>query len=746
MSKIYYLLTISLFILFFVGGSQSPIYRTLNPKNLNGNISLTLQHGLWKLWEEEPIYQDITLDLRCDKAKCDSEVWAYAPKFNKEVDHQGTVEVIQTDNAWKLQAKLNIQSHPWKPGLKPAIYEIEIVPYKNKLIGSYEGNYQDRQLVGKVTGQKSNLQSRLVPNHQPVTSREHPRLIFRADRVPLLKEKAKTDYGRAIVKQLEKALTGQIYYDGYVPNGGYYAAGYCFLSLIKDDRASAEKAWQIVEKSLQNPGRRIFEQSPIVAGVALAYDLCYHSWDEARQQKLTRWLATQTVNLVNGSSPKTGWNSNAWSNWNARARGAAGLAALAILHEPKEFLPDNKFLSQPEDVWRMMGIAQRNISRYLDLGIGDRALGTEGDHYTTEPWVLTIIPFLQAYKNVVGRELAPAKTKWFLPHYIMRLVEMDGELAIPAYGRHRLSPKGSLFALGLPLVPEEFLPGVMAFFRRYFAKDSSFSFGIYPSFPHVAAYVLLGYRDDIPPANPQTIFGRVLIDRQKGFYVFRDRWKDRHDFVASIYLKKQPLRGSWSFPDAGSFRIWGLGHKWAKAGTSKPRKENENILVRDTKNTEGAKPIFLQTKPDGSGVVSLVQDNWLRSFAVDYSGKSGSPGLFVIVDSINMRSQNDFLPKTWTMHTEGKVSIRDSTFTIESPEGTTLQGTFISPEGVQLSYRDTERGSVIQAVGVNNFFMVMTVQRDIPPKVIIEGSGITAKVLVGKQTISFAENRIILRE
>ncbi len=744
MIRIFYLLSTSLFILFFVGGSQPPVSRQLNPKSLNGNISLTLQHGLWKLWEEEPIYQNITLDLSCNDAQCDGEVWAYSPRFNKEVDHQGTVEVIQTENAWQVQAKLNIQSHPWKPELEPAVYEIELVPYKDGLIGSYQGNYQERQLLGKVTGQQSSLQSRSIPNHQPVSPREHPRLIFRANQVPLLKEKAKTDYGQAIVKQLEQALAGTIYYDGYVPNGGYYAAGYCFLSLIKDDRSSAEKAWQIVEKSLQNPGRRIFEQSPIVAGVALAYDLCYHSWDEARQKKLTRWLAIQTVNLVNGGSPKKGWNSNAWSNWNARARGAAGLAALAILYEPAEFYPENKFLSESEDVWRMMGIAERNISRYLDLALGDRALGTEGDHYTTEPWILTIIPFLQAYKNVVGQELAPAKTKWFLPHYIMRLVEREGELAMPAYGRHRLSPTGSLFALGLPLVPDEFLPGVMKFFQRYFAEDGNGSFGVYSSFPHIAAYALLGYRDDILPVNPTEIFGKTLIDRQKGFYVFRDRWQDPHDFIASIYLKKEPLRGSWSFPDEGSFRIWGLGHRWAKAGISKARKENENILARETENTQGAKPVFVKTKPDGSGVVSLVQDNWLRSFAVDYSGKSGSPGLFVIVDRIAIQSQTDYLPKTWIMHTEGKVSIQDSTFTIESSAGKTLQGTFISPQGVQLSYQSTEQGGVIQATGINNFFVVMTVQPDRPPKVIIEGSGTTAKVKVGKQNITFAENRIIL--
>ena len=154
----------------------------------------------------------------------------------------------------------------------------------------------------------------------------------------------------------------------------------------------------------------------------------------------------------------------------------------------------------------------------------------------------------------------------------------------------------------------------------------------------------------------------------------------------------------------------------------------------------------MQTKPDGSGIVSLVQNNWLRSFAVDYSGKSRTPGLFVIVDRIAIQSQNDFQSKTWIMHTEGKVSIQETTFTIESPEGKTLQGTFISPEGVQLSYQDTEQGEVIHAQGVNNFFVVMTVQHARPPKITVEGSGITATVKVGKQIITFAENRIIFKQ
>ena len=154
----------------------------------------------------------------------------------------------------------------------------------------------------------------------------------------------------------------------------------------------------------------------------------------------------------------------------------------------------------------------------------------------------------------------------------------------------------------------------------------------------------------------------------------------------------------------------------------------------------------MQTKSDGSGIVSLVQDNWLRSFAVDYSGQSGTPGLFVIVDRIDIQSQNDFQPKTWLMHTEGKVSIQDNTFTIESTEDKTLQGTFISPEAVKLSYKANEQGGVIQATGVNNFFVVMTVQQHQPPKIEIKGSGISATVKVGKQVITFTENRIMFKQ
>ncbi len=433
----------------------------------------------------------------------------------------------------------------------------------------------------------------------------------------------------------------------------------------------------------------------------------------------------------------------------ARARGAAGLATLAIMLEPPEFFAQSNL--EPRDYWRLLKIAERNVKRLLSIGIGDRSFGTEGDHYTTEPLVLTIIPFLQAYQNVLGKDLiSDSSAEWFLPHYIMRMIESNGELSFPAYGRHRAGPGGSLFALGWETVPEKFLPAVQWFFQRHFGWQGDRSFGIGMYGPYEAAFALMGYRDDIVPKNPGEILGHVLVDEQKGFYIFRDRWQDSNDFVASIYLKREPLKSSWSFPDTGSFRIWGLGGKWAKAGPSSPETKNENVVAianqpaDNWQDAKGAKLIFFESSPDGSGVVSFSHYNWLRSFAVDYSGASGVPGLFVLVDKFNPE-EKPTQEKTWVMHTEGEVSIQGKSFTIQSNSGATMQGTFVTPDGVNISFEPGETGGAIRATGGDRFFLVMTVQKGLAPEVEIYGRGLNAQVKVGDRSISFQDDKIVFR-
>jgi hypothetical protein len=732
-------------LLLFLGGAKSPTQRELKDRFLEGKISLTLDKGIWKLWEEKPVFQAMTLDLVCHQGKCESEIWGFAPSFNKDVDHQGSVTVEKTDSAWQLQVDLQVQSHPGNPQLTPATYQIEIVPHQDGFLGSYRGQYQKRTLIGKVTGAKSDLQLTRLANYQAIAPREHPRLIFRAEEIPLLKQKAQTSQGKVIINNLKKALATEIQYDGYVPTGGYHAAGHCFLSLLKDNPTSAEKAWQIVTKSMTNPGKRLLEHSPIVAGVALAYDLCYNQWNETQQRQVNQWLTLQTLKLIGGDSPKNGWNSYAWSNWNARARGAAGLAAMAILNEPKHYYPqDNPFFRQPQDVEKLLEIAQRNVIRYFDTAIGDRGIGTEGDHYTTEPLRLTILPFLQAYRNVQGIDIAPSKTQWFLPFYLTRSLPIDGELTINTYGRHRFSPPPSFYGIGLPTVADKFLPGVLWFLERY---DPQSTYGVSADLPISAIYALQGYPENPQIINPAQLWERVIVDQQKGFYSFRNQWRDKSDITASIYLKQELLRASWSFPDAGSFRIAGLEQEWAIAGMSEPQPENENVVVTSKSDNKSAKPIHFQAEPDGSGIITLEKANWLRSFAVDYSEASESLGLFAIVDRFEMQETADFQPKIWTMHVTGQVTLKNNSFTIKSPSGATMEGTFISPQGVELTTVSNGEGKqTLQARGINNFFVVMRIQQGSPLPLIIKGNGLNAKVTIGKQTIRFNGSKIVLEQ
>jgi hypothetical protein len=726
----------------WLGGTNAPDRTVIDPALFTGNIRLTLKHGVWKLWEDKPTYQDITLDMSCDRGKCQPEVWGYAPKFNKEVDHRGMITATTLDNAWRLRVKMNIQSHPWKDEVREGIYDIEMVPYQGTLLGSYAGTLGKRDLQNQVNGTISPAWPTPVANHLPLQPQEHPRLIFRASELNRIRERSKTPIGQKILTELDRALKSQIYYQGYVPNGGYHATGHCFLALLHQDRQKAAIAWQIIEKSRANPGKRVLEQSPIVAGVALAYDLCYNLWDGEQRQELTRWLSSEGKKLLKGGSPKEGWNGDTVSNWNARARGAAGLAALAILGES---LPEDPLYSPPVAVQK----ARRQIDRYFSLAFGNGGFGTEGDLYSTEPMILSVFPFLQAYRNVMGQDLVTGShASGVIPNYLTRAVPGEGGLPVPPYGRHSTYIGVPLFSMAVGLVPEQLLPALK--WRLEGEKEL-----LNPFSPHVAPFLIAGYPLESASVNPEKTLNRVLVDEDKGFYAFRNRWQDGSDFIASIYLKRRFV-GGWSFPEVGSVRIWGLGGHWATVDSGGEERIRENVVILpNTRSWRRSEPIaFHSDLKTGSGVVTLKTDTielkeakitGVRSFAVDYSGASGSPGLFVLLDAlVGSVDESAFRGRTWVMNTEGKVRLGQNRLAIAGPDGSNLEATFITPVSVRLQVEKTATGSRILARGEDDFLVVMTVQSGTPPQVKATGTGRNTRITVGQQEIAIDNGTIKL--
>ncbi|MGK7946320.1 MAG: hypothetical protein AB4058_17815 [Microcystaceae cyanobacterium] len=747
----FYLLSFPLLLL--LGGTQAPQRYSSDLDTLSGNLRLTLKHGVWKLWEEKPIYQDMTLDLVCDRGQCQPHIWGHSARYNKEVDHLGEIMAQKVDNLWHLQINLNIQPHPFQTEVSPATYKIQLIPQKDKLIGSYQGKFNGKRLSGGVKSKVTPHWPISVPNHQLLLPQEHPRLAFRKSQLPALREKAQTPVGKAILKQLNESLQQKVYYQAFVPNGGYHGAGHCFLAVLNQDNTAAETGWQLVQNSMQQPEDNLLKQSPIVAGVALAYDMCYDFWTAQRRQQVTKWLEKKTYALIRGGTAKNGWNGNAVSNWNARARGAAALAALAIMDEPSLSATETHLTMESQAM-----IAQRNLKRYLETAIGDRGFGTEGDFYSTEPWVLSVIPALIAYRNIMGQDLITnAKPEWFLPHYVMRAIPQP-DLPISSYGRHRNYLGGSLFAMGLDLVSPEALPSVMWLYEQQLGLEGNQTFGINRQYqPHQAIYALIGYPLNVEPINPGNYYQNVFVDQDTGLYVFRNQWQDKDDIVTSIYAKRK-LVGGWSFPDLGSFRIWGLGQEWAKAGISELNWDNENVVViPQIEPWKRGEVIRFDPHSNGSGVVSLlshlirvkdgdsiVTTSWLRSYGVDYSGSSGSSGLFVIVDHfLDDGAAKPFQDKTWLMQTEGEVSIKDNTFLIQGSNGATLKGTFITPELVNISYQKNELGGQIKATGGDSFFVVMSLQKGTIPEVKTNGLGLNSVVKVGQQTIIYQDGQVV---
>jgi hypothetical protein len=315
-----------------------------------------------------------------------------------------------------------------------------------------------------------------------------------------------------------------------------------------------------------------------------------------------------------------------------------------------------------------------------------------------------------------------------------------------------------------------------------------------------AIYTLLNYPTEMEAKNPDERMPLTWAASTKGGYIFRNRWRDSDDIVAQVFLKSEG-EGGWSHPDAGSIRIYGLGHEWAIVGINNSKAgsrwfENVVMLPEDPVN-EGMRAIrtFYEAGEDGSGVISMdmnlvyagtktIKDNkgnekkaglvdhgfrlqrenlldlgirGMRSVAVDYSGKSGAPALFVIVDKITGGGKKVWqwqLPK----HDDSSCTVdtKKNTFTITQGD-TSLKATFISPANVKLALAQGKENihlkygnygdvnlNAIHATGGDSFFVVMTLQRGDAPNVEVDGTGLNAEVRVGEKNIGFDGENIVL--
>lgn len=597
----------------------------------------------------------------------------------------------------------------------------------------------------------------------------HPRLAFTAADVPALRSLAAGAEGQAILAALGKALAVE-------PDGitiGSHAAGHALRHVLDLDAAEAQRSRAFVQRAMD--GVAVHDSPPLWAAVdfkmifrtkaavdvALAYDLCRQAWPEDFRLKVALELQALARQFLKGGG--AGFNDKPNSNWIGNTKAAAGFLAMAIAGDP----------GVDPDMPQLADRARHDFFAYLDAAYGDRGWCCEGFNYLRYPMTTSGFQFLQALTLAEGRDVvAGTPAQWIMPLYVTQMVPGPGPsdapyvpffgLSYPFTGKdvsgfaqlfeHTRWRSGDL-AMGLGSASPAFQPAVLWTLHQIMGLDGDGTFDVHKPADAVYALANLARHTATPSRNPGELLPRTLADRALGYFVFRNRWRDRDDFVAAITANARPRRGTYSFQDAGSFRIYGLGVRWADQASRKDREWSreaginralENVvLVPGANGWPGGKVTHHAEERDGSGTVTMdisgaysggtgLNDavpgdiKATRRFVVDYSGRCGAPALYVVVDHFQGGGE-----KTWTMHTAGIPRVTDHGFVIDGGQGATLTGTVLAPAHPAITIAPGRETHALCITGGDRFAIVMTVQRGRPPAVAMTGSA----VRVGEQTI-----------
>jgi hypothetical protein len=463
-------------------------------------------------------------------------------------------------------------------------------------------------------------------------------------------------------------------------------------------------------------------------------------------------------------------------------------------------------------------VSRQRMYQHYRLGVGDGGFQAEVTQHYPEIATRTPLIYAMLYRQLFGRDAsAYPDITHLLTRRIMQVVfrdapdipkpisrkDVDGDITYA--GKWTLcqflnSATGieqtymALFEAGYPLTPDAYKPAALWAWNKI--RD------VNPADPATHANVLQGgglelflsfrnYPLDGKSEPPGKVLPLTWQADTLGLNVFRNGWSSGDDFVGQVFLKAAPIKAH-NFENAGAFTLLGLGRSWVNGPVSKGSPQREfnpcvSLPLDDINAGSCGRLRYRQTWPDGSGAVTINLDDvyaskgrrrydanylrhpdadttvspitGLRAVAFDYSGKSGAPCLFVLVDKINGGKERWW---HWTPDDEqlARTKATGNTFTIDYGNAS-LRATFITPADPKLDVRTeeiviaeatkdkpTERAPVhrVRATGLDHFFVVATIQKKDAPAVKVEGTGLDAKVTVGSQTIRFDGEKIRLGE
>ncbi|MCC5831339.1 MAG: hypothetical protein JJU36_18015 [Phycisphaeraceae bacterium] len=614
-------------------------------------------------------------------------------------------------------------------------------------------------------------------------ARPHPRLVFTAEEIPAIRRFAQTEEGRVIRQALDHALTIE-QDDGIVI--GSHAAGEALLFVLTGDVEHARRSRAIVERAMagvphnQTPplwnasNFKMIYRTKAAVDVALAYDLCYDAWPEDFRQKVAGELARLAAEFLRGGGE--GFNRQPSSNWVGNTKAAGGFLALAVRGDP----------GVDEQINAVANRARREFFGWVSQAFGTRGWPQEGFNYLRYPMTTSGFQYLQALTLSERRDVVRGNhAQWIMPLYITHLVPpitADDPPYLPFFGlsyrftgrdvtgfemlyeRTRWRSGDTVMALGS--ASAQYRPAALWTIRNVVGLEGDRTFDIYKPADAIYAMANLARYADVDSRNPGEVLPRMMADDEMGYYVFRNRWRDSNDSVAAFQMNLRPRRATYSFQDAGSFRIYSFGTRWAEQASRKDRdwsresginRAMENVVqIPDTNGWPGGRRIAAELNEHG-GVLSvdisaaysrgqrLVDAQpgdvkAVRGFAVDYSGQSGADGLYVVTDRFVGPGE-----KTWVMHTGGQPQRETDGFSIRGRDGARMRAWVLAPSEFTINFGPGQETRAIEITGGDDFFIVMAVNQDgKAPDVTISGKGLNSNIEMGGQRIRYVEDRVVI--
>jgi hypothetical protein len=496
-----------------------------------------------------------------------------------------------------------------------------------------------------------------VPDFVAPAAGEHPRLLFRKGDVPVLRKKAETPVGKAMVARLKYLLGGgeampvefnlnppvnigakgpsQLKPGAFTVN---HAAGFGLLYQLTGETKYADLARQCLDKvfagqvdrderySWKAPGTG-FRVSGVHQGVAIAYDLCYDAWPDDFREKVVKEIQTNAPGALQANGNLTleflasGGKYPPASNHYGAYLAGPGFAALAIRGDAGA---DNVRLD------KLLTTVDASMKTLFTSGFGDGGWFGEGAGSDKTAIFPGVAGLMAAMRTAAGKdwcEGAPNGRMALLTR-ALELVGTPDAVRRPERGNYAFGttfwPNGTrdmfrdrggwsadgLFAIGIGALPDRYRPGMAWIYENYVEPDIAPEARIYEARidPLHAVYALVNWPIDTPSANPSATFPLAVHDSLHGYVLCRNGYKDGNDILVTGLARRGPT-GYHKVLAPQRLDIWGLGLR-ASLGDLK-------------KGTTS----HWQPGADGSACFTIGGIPW----AVDYSRASGADAVIVNV-------------------------------------------------------------------------------------------------------------------